>query len=66
MEKYFTVFQGHTGPAKHTAIASAKAFALPTHMLLGIFLCACNGLTLTRLSEVPLQLSCYAAESLLK
>lgn len=66
MEKYFTVFQGHTGQATHVAIASAQAFAQPTHMLLGIFPCACNGLILTPMSEVPLQLPCYAAEPLLK
>lgn len=65
-EKYFTVFQGHTGPARHAAIASAKSFALPTRMLSGIFPCVCNGLILTPPSEVPLQLSHYAAEPLLK
>lgn len=61
MEKHFTVFQGHTGPATHAAIASAKAFVLPTHMYLGTFPCACNGLILT-----SLQLPRCAAEPLLK
>lgn len=66
MEKYFTVFQGLTRPATHAAIASAKAFALPTHMLLVIFPCACNGLVLTPLPDTSLQLPWYAAEPLLK
>lgn len=55
MEKYFTVFQGHTGPATHAATTSAKAFALPTHTLLVIFPRAYNGLLPTPLPDVLLR-----------
>lgn len=55
MEKYFTVLQGHTGPAMHAAMTSAKAFALPTHRLSLIFPCAYNVHVLTPLRDVTLQ-----------